>query len=1749
MENIYQTCQRCQQGKIARYPLKNRWINVSLMIFFVIAGYFFFTTAASVVADKLVDKEIPLTDPRWKQLLLTAILSAIVAIPAHYFYNILAHLRSWITKDCPYCEQGYIIAQRASNIQAIIYFFDLFLFQQILLPMFKTLTFQFLYKKRSQTHPIMLFAKFILYLSLFFGAIPFMVFLLGRDHLLGLIIAVFIMVYILALIFLGNEENRTYQKGTIFLVIPLYYVSMVEIFRWSWFLSAKDMSLIPDQSSFLWMGIENLIRTQLFMDLFEVYDLGITTMSATTFLTHSAIFATRLVIDVALIAMLIQMAVDSFQRARHYKFTGEKVENITEGETLTDLENLVRTGSPKNIHDVKENLEKVLDIVHQVKPYATSVQQVAHDEIDRKAAEECTVQIEKLPTPQKEEKQPYSIHFLQRILAIAFVCAWASSFSLGINSFIRNVISHEISLLMAAAEREQFKHDPIARQNFYLKALSKDETYHPARWKSVQTYLQMTDANLNLLDTDEALNNIEKYFEQIEHLRRSPQYEELYQQQVTELQPKAYRLRGLAFLLQNRIDLAIAELRRRQTLENRRLIFNVMLVQTSHNLFEQNSRELLENAYVALGFDQENPSALYAELLQSIIDGNGNKWYEVLYQLKYIFKNRKIDNPQLRQKFSLYLAQAAMRQGSDHYATSEKYFGEVLSAQPQNLEAVLGLANLYRLQKKYKQMDDLLLSLPQSARNSSYEGYLLATYILLGKKQSALELLDHIDRYPVRKHLKGYVTKYLAQNLPSQSLEDATFSWDISLSKQQQTIAYFYLALQNIRQKSFGKAVNYLRRVISLGQTQLLEYHQSKIEFENLQILLEGKSYQADLFFDRQYFSQLNTLIYRELQNIISPEKKAIEGLKLIMQSPYQANKKRAIRALTVQQIVSPKNFIPFLTQAIQESDNELKKIALEGMVAIQKVSVVAKEHVEKELQNPREDIRLLCIKVFAQWGKEGIEPLAKSLQNDNTYVRRDAAYALAQLGTAAKNVTQELQNLLKDNESMVRFAAFMALRQIGAPHNEQALTTTALEHQDGDLRLAALSEIEKYYNSLFVKHKQDLVPFLSKTLLHDKDGQNRKWAALRLIIYKDSQILNDAKLSSSLEEKTKLALSSNNLDEKLQMAIWLVNTYELWQQDKTPAINTVLQRWKIGSSKDQRRVIGSILSQIVSIDKNLLLLRAAFQQQNSHVLDAAQLMIEEMVREQNFSQIALPLITFCSKVIQQKNQSKRQRAISCIQFALRKKPKIAMPVCLQFLQNSREIVRNSFAKAITSIQKPYLWKTADIKSIFRGLNKNISQKATCKVAHHFRLQHPRLFTTYAKLLQHRDAEIVRSCIDLIILYKNKPQIDKIFSQLATAVENKPQISEHLFPQWASISTVEDCYQIAQSYSYATHKFPQIVLELQQKRNLPQNQITKFLFMWMKGKNKQAAINATAMLPKLKVWPVEAMSNLLDLAQANDEEISSEAQRVLLEMTSMYNVEDIRISLQDPSPKIRSAAVKAVGKMGLRAKTLFPVVRKLINDDSKQVQEAVIIVFAQLGKMVLPLIEDALQSDVAREKRNAIASLHNMAPKKAEIAIKTIAKHIGSKEDNFTLLFLQALEKHTTIRFQPLVLPTLQKMTLRSEETRIIYWNLMHVIGEKQIALINLTELLEVSQDNSLKILQRLINISPQYVTTYLKRAMRERYHRIGAKQAMHTLTQMKSVTGVKIILEEMAKDSNPLVRRKAEEVIDILLNKSPQDN
>ncbi len=141
MENIYTACQRCNDGKISHYPAKNKTINIVLIIIACINLYFVLGFFSKILQAKLQDIEVPINDPNMIGLLISGGILAIIGACSHYFYNIIQQLRSWLSKDCPYCEDGYIIKIRTSMFSSIVYFFDLLIFEQILIPMFQALTY------------------------------------------------------------------------------------------------------------------------------------------------------------------------------------------------------------------------------------------------------------------------------------------------------------------------------------------------------------------------------------------------------------------------------------------------------------------------------------------------------------------------------------------------------------------------------------------------------------------------------------------------------------------------------------------------------------------------------------------------------------------------------------------------------------------------------------------------------------------------------------------------------------------------------------------------------------------------------------------------------------------------------------------------------------------------------------------------------------------------------------------------------------------------------------------------------------------------------------------------------------------------------------------------------------------------------------------------------------------------------------------------------------------------------------------------------------------------------------------------------------------------------------------------------------------------------------------------------------------------------------------------------------------------
>jgi HEAT repeat protein len=85
------------------------------------------------------------------------------------------------------------------------------------------------------------------------------------------------------------------------------------------------------------------------------------------------------------------------------------------------------------------------------------------------------------------------------------------------------------------------------------------------------------------------------------------------------------------------------------------------------------------------------------------------------------------------------------------------------------------------------------------------------------------------------------------------------------------------------------------------------------------------------------------------------------------------------------------------------------------------------------QLKDPDASLRLQAVKALAEQGTEPgvVQALADSLKEENAFVRRDAAHALARIGPAARPAVPALVAALKDREPSVRKATAGALKKI----------------------------------------------------------------------------------------------------------------------------------------------------------------------------------------------------------------------------------------------------------------------------------------------------------------------------------------------------------------------------------------------------------------------------------------------------------------------------------------------------------------------------------------------------------------------------------------------------------------------------------------------------------------------------------------------------------------------------------------------
>jgi HEAT repeat protein len=91
--------------------------------------------------------------------------------------------------------------------------------------------------------------------------------------------------------------------------------------------------------------------------------------------------------------------------------------------------------------------------------------------------------------------------------------------------------------------------------------------------------------------------------------------------------------------------------------------------------------------------------------------------------------------------------------------------------------------------------------------------------------------------------------------------------------------------------------------------------------------------------------------------------------------------------------------------------------------------------HWQEQLKSPESSTRLHAVHSLRERTAEAkivVPTLIEALQDEDTFIRRDAARALGYFGVSAQEALPALNALLKDREPSVRKAAAQSLKRIG---------------------------------------------------------------------------------------------------------------------------------------------------------------------------------------------------------------------------------------------------------------------------------------------------------------------------------------------------------------------------------------------------------------------------------------------------------------------------------------------------------------------------------------------------------------------------------------------------------------------------------------------------------------------------------------------------------------------------------------------
>ncbi|NUM33960.1 MAG: HEAT repeat domain-containing protein [Candidatus Brocadiae bacterium] len=1768
--SLYEICTCCKQGKIEELPLAEKKKILILGILFLIPFAFALHAIAGISFLKFANKAVPLKSPLMAELLISGLACAIVAGIAQYG-RIPRKIHAWLQKDCPYCEDGYIIKNKRGMGESLAYFLDIFLFEQILIPMYKTLTFQRFWKEGRKEKGWLVLSKLVFYVLLFFGSVPFLVFLLGNNRIIALLFSFFVVGYVVYMIFASKEEERDYQKSILFLLVPLYYVSMVEIFRWAWILSPASLSsIIPDSSDFLWMGLENLIRTQIFLDLFEVYSLRMGDIEATSFLAHSAIFLTRLLLDIALISLLIRAAMESYRRTWIFKNTGKKTTDVTQGELLIHLENLAVVGKPDSIHEVRDSLEKITKVMASIKEYVSGVFSISTEEKQRLAAQECSAILDKTAYRQeeKQEKQQRSSTPKERILAAACVFCWAFLFSVGIQYFIKHITAIEIQRLKQEAASERMKNDPIGRKEIYLKILHKDPKDQEAMLLCSRSYTDLADLSSKLFDLDQALVHIDKSFQKAMDLQKIIGLgKHAYSESLSQIEAQNYFLRGKVFFLKKDAARAISELKKAKNENIRRFLCSLYLYHACDVLFEGKADSLIETAQAELGFDPDYSGIPLISFSKALSKASQSKLDETISFLEQGLLLKT--SSEIQDSFSIFAGNAFLRRGKDFFPKAEKYFQQILVKNPSSPDALLGMANLLRLQgDKSKELKAVLSKLMESSQRFLPLAQIQLALCYLQEKQpeEAIKWISKsLSQYSVRERYILATQEYFASRISEEQWLDAAWSSDMQIADRQRSLCYFYMGVQQLAQKNTNKAMESFRKCLSLKHIETAEYHQAKREMENIQIEQEGRTYQPELFLEKEYLVSLRNILQAEIQSFLFSEKDAIDGLRFLLGTKYTLEKQRAIQALTLGKAISAEKYLPLLKEAFKPEDSEtplpkdLHLAILESLAGLGPIAKEASAEVMDSLKSEEDLVRRAAIKVMASFGKESIEFLAKALEDSDKYVRRDAGYALAKLSQENQDALPALAKKLYDPEVMVRDSAFAAIKEMGEK-GVPAILELIFKSQDTGLRLSAIKEVGQNYPEAFKGKREEILPVLTDILLKDPDPQSQRWAALRLLMLKaEDRFLDQEKVVPALLQRMKESLEESDPQSRLLCAGWYLQCVERWNAAMNPIIDIVALRLSQGNSQDREMVGEFFLSEERLGPATIKLLCSLLSYSNIMVRETARKTLEKLQRSKLFDSVASSFVQEVCHAILHGDKESQKVAQDLLKECQNQNQKVMSPILLPLLSHSQASIRSAalFALQIDNRNIDSLPSPQEQEILSKAILSATPEilKTLVRVAYAYKLKSSEILPVYLKLSISKDPSVAASAIKAMSHFQEErgkiiPHLEKILKSIkqnASQEEDESEeeegspwekVQESVLFTWGALEGLDALLTRCQKDSKLQETAISVIPELMvHTKGLNSHQETAMaLARFLEDKNPQIVLLALDELEDLKKGLEAIVPVLQKLEASGSKNVRSQAGSLLFRISPPKNLTEILPWLSSSNMEVKLAAMKALQNMAEKATQAIPHLIAKLGDSQSMVAMEAAKTLALLAPDSITPLEALLSHKSPKVQMYAIQSFGFMG-QKARPALSKLLVKLQDKEVKLTEVAMENIVKILAPEDSSLAMKALETWMMTpkvSEKARLDGWVGIYKLGETRRALQEIIRILEETAQQQYAV-KKLMEIDPDYTVSYLRSKLRERYGKINAEAALKLLAEMKDKARPALdYIQELTHDPNPDIRKEA---------------